>query len=468
LRFLRNEEETLGTALCSSFAYTNQPSSYGPQNVQKDGFDFWGGRRDDTGNFWIGIESPEPISVNRVQLEQSEEHWVERLVIEAKCDSGRWVPFRSVQNLAPGANDVLLFDVLSDCRLSEEGRSNCSFPVQGVGESQWCRPTVLVRSTEPSVSQRRTQRSEDEPGFYHDLQCLSGFGDRLLDLWAAATVARLHDPDKDLAIRWDEGLSFLGFVGTYSTDLFSVERCQFVLNAPPGAQNLPKHFDASSLQENCILPLPSGLSQIILRDGMNWGNTYPDRLHRDLVLYGLDSRIDLETITQVFRAVARSTKPDPKVVEGIPSDIGRRVGVHIRVSDKLVADETAIDMNVSTWESIQQRALDYIDRCVVREEPLFICSEDSQRRNDLVEHIKRNGGDVVVAQPPEAHCHISGYGALVDFFSLTRCSRIVQMTKYSTYSLAASVVGDIQLVNFYRDSTSKMHRLDEWKFLVRR
>ncbi|MFT7530130.1 MAG: hypothetical protein ACI9FD_001134 [Gammaproteobacteria bacterium] len=54
--------------------------------------------------------------------------------------------------------------------------------------------------------------------FYHDLQCISGYGDRLLDTWAALTIARLHRPDARVKVRWREGKTFIGFTGTYATD----------------------------------------------------------------------------------------------------------------------------------------------------------------------------------------------------------------------------------------------------------
>ena len=48
--------------------------------------------------------------------------------------------------------------------------------------------------------------------FYHDLQCRSGLGDRLLDLFAAMTIARLHDCEAGVGVRWADSLGFQGFV----------------------------------------------------------------------------------------------------------------------------------------------------------------------------------------------------------------------------------------------------------------
>ena len=72
----------------------------------------------------------------------------------------------------------------------------------------------------------------------------------------------------------------------------------------------------------------------------------------------------------------------------------------------------------------------------------------------------------MAANPALHYRHIPGYEALVDFFALSRCMRIIQMTKYSTYSLAAAMVGDIPLVNLYEGRDGVGNRLDIWKSVL--
>ena len=72
-----------------------------------------------------------------------------------------------------------------------------------------------------------------------------------------------------------------------------------------------------------------------------------------------------------------------------------------------------------------------------------------------------------MAQPVPAYCHLDGYAALVDFFALAKCKRIVQMTKYTTFSLAAALTGDVPLLNFYRNESDAGHRLDIWRSVLR-
>ncbi len=107
----------------------------------------------------------------------------------------------------------------------------------------------------------------DRPALFHDLHCVSGYGDRITDLWAALTIARLLEPGGLVAVRWKRrGRRYQGFVGAYSTDLFSVADCEFMKKRPRQASRVKgRHFDDTHLIDDCIVQLPSGTRQIILR-----------------------------------------------------------------------------------------------------------------------------------------------------------------------------------------------------------
>ncbi len=303
--------------------------------------------------------------------------------------------------------------------------------------------------------------------FFHDLECRSGFGDRLLDLWAAVTIARLHDPRAAVEIRWDEGLTFAGFVGIYATELFALGGCSWVESSPPGAEPVTKLFGPANLNERTVVPLANGARQIVLRSGKHWANTHPDRLREDLACYGLDPALPLQRIGEAYRGVARSTAPDPRIEPAIPGDVARRVGVHVRLQDKLVVEENAFEMDEATWQAIERDGRVEIERCIDRGEPLFVCSDDLDYRGALVERIRSRGGDVAVASAEAAPgAELPGYDALVDFFALSRCARILQLTKFSTFSIAAALVGDAPLVNFYRGGGGAGHLLDLWRSVL--
>lgn len=331
-----------------------------------------------------------------------------------------------------------------------------------------------MRESEPSEPAEEAVRSANQaardpgeaPALYHDLQCLSGFGDRLLDLWAALTVARLLEPDGRLAVRWEAGGEFMGFTGIYSTELFRIQGCRFVDELPRGAVALEKRFSHTDLNERGLLRLAGGARQIVLRRGKIWGTSSPETLHAELAFHGLDVALPLHRIVEAYCAAARHTEPSAEILEGIPADIDGRVGIHVRLKDKLVANELSFDMNLETWQSIEQQAMLILQRWIARGLPLFVCSDDPVYKGQLVEALRSHGGDVAVAAPPAEHLHRPGFAALVDFFALARSARVLQVTKYSTFSMAASLVGGVPLVNLYSGESSTGHRLDLWKSVL--
>jgi hypothetical protein len=238
------------------------------------------------------------------------------------------------------------------------------------------------------------------------------------------------------------------------------------VDAPiPGSARVEKWFSHTHTNDICTLRLATGTHQIILRSGMTWGNSSPERLYNDIRFYGLDADILQSHIADIYHKVARSTKASKCIKDAIPVDIEARVGIHVRLTDKLVKAEyeAGHDMSRSTWSQIEVRGIKLINQCIAQGKPLFLCSDDSRYLAELVDYIQGKGGDVITAEPIAEHCSQSGYEALVDFFSLTRCAKIVQMTKYSTFSLAASMINNTPLVNLHCAKSDADHRLDIWR-----
>ena len=153
-------------------------------------------------------------------------------------------------------------------------------------------------------------------------------------------------------------------------------------------------------------------------------------------------------MAEAFRRVAAATSPAPAIAAKLPADLGDRIGIHIRLSDKIVSEEGPHEMSLQRWKRIEAAGLAYIDRSLAAGERFFVCSEDSAYRNRLLRHIRDRGGDAIVCAPSSGADTPKGFDALVDFFALARCRRVVQMTRYSNFSIAAAIIGNVELVNF--------------------
>jgi hypothetical protein len=244
-----------------------------------------------------------------------------------------------------------------------------------------------------------------------------------------------------VAVRWHWKQGIQERTRNYALELFALEGCEFVRLSPRGATRLHHSFRAGEVNARCLLPLGRGRRQIVLRHGAHWGHGRPEQLGEDRDAYGLDPLLSRQDLERAYREVARGLAPTSPVAAWIPADIATRVGVHVRLTDKLVAREQYFDMDISTWRRIEAQGLEAIGRHVDAGRPLFLCSDDLGYRAQLVERIRAQGGDVAVIDVPGADALPRGFAALADFFALSRCERIVQMTKYSNFTLAAALVG---------------------------
>jgi len=297
---------------------------------------------------------------------------------------------------------------------------------------------------------------------YHDLNVRTGFGDRLVEAWAALTVLELARPDARVAMHWDR-LPSRTADRLYDPALFSIDGCDFVEAWP--RLRARKRFDRAHLVERCFTPLPPRLERLRLRTEGHWGGSRPDRIHADLQHYGVPTSVSAAAVADVYRRVARGTQPSAAISSVLPADLGERVGLHIRRTDKLMAVERDIGMDPDSWRRIEARGLAHIDACVADGVRMFICSDDPAYRSELLAQIRRRGGDAIALDvAPDSRP--DGFDALADFFALSRCREVVMMTKYSTFAVAAALIGATTLVHLLSEDDPVPSRLWAWRGTV--
>ena len=318
-----------------------------------------------------------------------------------------------------------------------------------------------LRSRYMSFIDRKIGRWRDFD-FFLDPVCDSGFGDRLIEIWAVLTIAELLNPGARTAIRWtEEGFETPAFITDYAP-LFSVGDATFVNGRPLGAARVQRGFSNDATWSRCVRKLPAGPRQIGLRRGRAFGWTDPQRLRAQARRYGLPREMDIRELAAVYRRIAASTAPAPEVAAAIPADIDQRIGIHVRLSDKIVTKAKGHEMTVERWKTIEAAGTAYIDRCVAAGEKIFVCSEDTGYRESLMRRIRERGGDVIFHDPARGEPRPAGFDAFVDFFALARCRRIVQLTRYSNFSLLPAIISGRELVNFDPADDGAMNSLDRW------
>jgi hypothetical protein len=199
--------------------------------------------------------------------------------------------------------------------------------------------------------------------------------------------------------------------------------------------------------EACVVRLPDVYT--------NWtrhGTFTPHQLfHSPVASAWLPADATLGSVEATYRAVAHDTFSSAHQFLRSERTL---VGVHVRATDKLVErpgveDEWFHSMAPfeTTYErqrELESRAFQYIAAEMVgrrRKTRFFLGMDDEANYVRFAEHIVTASGAVVVNDDRR------NVSILGDFFGLASCDVVVQVTRYSTFSMAASLVAGAPLVN---------------------
>lgn len=290
--------------------------------------------------------------------------------------------------------------------------------------------------------------------FYHNLMSPSGLGDRLLDVWAVKTIQVLFDIKAPLTIYWKPGKTFPGFIGTYDTNLFTLNNTSFTTKPYQHALDIDTLEHGQQLLDHVqglLLPMIHNKYEIFL-DSTYWGTTTPKHIHEHLHLYGLH-RYDLAVITNVYRNVAKSLKPCSYINALLPTkDLNTCVAIHMRLTDKLVQHSNDYDMTQDEYVDIKQRCIDYVTKH--KHEKYVVFSDDENAKHAMEKYLASIGCQIFSVKRIDKDNN-GNINTIYEFFCLSQCKRIIQCTKYSTFSMAASLVNFKEIVNFSKSGAFK-------------
>lgn len=158
--------------------------------------------------------------------------------------------------------------------------------------------------------------------------------------------------------------------------------------------------------------------------------------------------------TSVLAAYQRVAHLTHSAAFSNPFPTGGVIGVHVRGTDKLVElpqtednwwQQTApFETSFDRQRDLTQRCLRYIESELVqrrRRKLFYLATDDDSNFGVLATQIEAAGGIVV-------NRNRTNVSILGDFFALAYSDAVLQVTRYSTFSMAASMVGRIPLVNF--------------------
>ncbi|MEM1110653.1 MAG: hypothetical protein AAGI11_01980 [Pseudomonadota bacterium] len=332
------------------------------------------------------------------------------------------------------------------------------------------RSKVMSRVKEGPGGQKRSVRiplstsGRDNTGYcFHDLQCATGLGDRLLDSWAAISLMRLAMGNTPIKLNWEDGRQFPGFKAVYDTSLFSLQDVEFVDAPPAGALSLPRGFSMTEKNEKSWHKLEDKNAQFILQTGAKFAQNPPPTLHAQRNWYGLNEMISETQFVNAFIDAATATKPSPLVETALPTDIEGRFGIHIRLQDKLTDYPPPWEMDEIQFRHIETRLIKHATQLIEDGKKLFVCSDDSEYMAEFIALLQDSGGDVITSSPDATLVEKVGGHAVLDYFALSRCKAVIQGTRFSTFSLAASLMGRRTLVNLDRGHSLRLSAINNWR-----
>jgi hypothetical protein len=120
------------------------------------------------------------------------------------------------------------------------------------------------------------------------------------------------------------------------------------------------------------------------------------------------------------------------------------VGVHIRGTDRIgkkddphfMKDENELRMYLSETVNALNR---------MRPRFVYVCSDSEQTKGVLIRHL---ASDISVIEPTYDKLAPSEYA---DLFALSKCNSIWMVSRFSSFSIIAALIGNVPLVSFVND-----------------
>lgn len=203
-------------------------------------------------------------------------------------------------------------------------------------------------------------------------------------------------------------------------------------------------------------------TELVVRDTITAASTSPFMTAQYL-------QTDPYVIGSIFKSVAGRILPQDIIQQHIPSDMQTFVGIHLRKSDKVRDDNTALKgweryhaVNTSKhMQIIEKLKEDAIHLVKNGQTKFFVCSEDKQHLSEFCDFLGSLASHVQILSYAHLDTDASppGFRAVLDMFTLSRCAFILQGTRQSTFSILASMIGNKPLINYSleEDKESFLH-----------
>ncbi len=173
--------------------------------------------------------------------------------------------------------------------------------------------------------------------------------------------------------------------------------------------------------------------------------------------------VNFEVLSNEYENVAKQILPSELIAKDIPDGLTNTYGIHLRKTDKVTNEALLFYENtIDQFEIIIKALLDDITTIITTEiNPSFlIVSEDNEWKKEFEQKIllianQLNNPVNIIQINYDVSNNLQGYQSVVDMFCLSKCKRIYQGVKYSTFSILSALIGNVPIVNY-------SHLLDDY------
>jgi hypothetical protein len=125
------------------------------------------------------------------------------------------------------------------------------------------------------------------------------------------------------------------------------------------------------------------------------------------------------------------------------------VGIHIRKTDKIVKKPGINEMSIELFNKCLEHTIQLLNK--YKYPNIYVCSDDIKTVNYLFSKLNYEYN----VQVPLVNSNSKEFN---DFFSLTKCSKIIMCSLFSSYAITASMIGNVPLVSYFTDDKSSLNR----------
>jgi hypothetical protein len=153
-------------------------------------------------------------------------------------------------------------------------------------------------------------------------------------------------------------------------------------------------------------------------------------------------------------------KPSKIILDKIPANLENTYGIHLRKTDKISEPyDTNADYRIVNMKSefifIINNLLEDVKKIIdTEDQPSFlVVSEDNEWKNKITNIINYYANDNnkkinIIKINYDNPDNIINYEAVLDLFCLSKCKKIFQGVKVSSFSNIAAIIGNNKLINY--------------------